>query len=361
MNSRWLRKSVLDMTAYVPGEQPRQAGVIKLNANENPYAPSPRVLAAIRREIGRISLYPESTSRGVREIAARLYRVAAAQVMVTNGSDEMLRILFQACVDAGDEVMAFTPSYTYYRTLADIQGARYRELPFTDDYRLPAALPLGGARLVFLPNPNAPSGTLFDLGEIARICRAARRGLVVIDEAYIDFADADASALPLLKHFPNLVVTRTLSKSYALAGLRIGLGFAAREIMMQLEKVRDYYNVDRLAQVAAAAALGDQAWLRRHMNHIAQTRERLSRELTALGAHVWPSAANFVLARFSAPPAAEIYRRLKRRGILVRYFAAPRLRDCLRITVGTDAQIDILLAALAKILPNKRRQKNRLR
>ncbi len=352
-----VRKNILGMTGYVPGEQPRRSGAIKLNANENPHPPSPRVIAAIRRALGGVRLYPESTSREVREIAARLYGISSCQVMVTNGSDEMLRILFQACVEPGEEVAAFAPSYTYYRTLADIQGARYREIPFTEDYRLPGALSLSRTRLVFLPNPNAPSGTLFDHKEIARLCCATRRGLVVIDEAYIDFAEPGASALPLLERFPNLVVTRTLSKSYALAGLRIGLGFASQAIMAQCEKVRDYYNVDRLAQAAAAAALADQAWLRRHVDCIRRTREQLSRALTALGAYVWPSAANFVLARFIAPPAAAIYARLKRRGILVRYFDTPRLRDCLRITVGTDRQIDSLLKALAKILSAAGRQK----
>ncbi|MCX7935173.1 MAG: aminotransferase class I/II-fold pyridoxal phosphate-dependent enzyme, partial [Planctomycetota bacterium] len=189
MKNFWLRKNILRMVGYVPGEQPRRPGVIKLNANENPYPPSPRVLAAIRREMGRLRLYPESTSREVRERAGRLFRLSADQVMVTNGSDEMLRILFQACVDPGEEVVAFSPSYTYYRTLASIQGARYREIPFTEDYRLPRALPLERARLVFLANPNAPSGTLFAPSEIARLCRATRRGLAVIDEAYMDFAE----------------------------------------------------------------------------------------------------------------------------------------------------------------------------
>ncbi len=335
------------MEGYVPGEQPEGPGWIKLNQNESPYPPSPRVAAAIREELERLARYPVSSSPRVQDAAARLYGVSPARVMVTNGSDEMLRILFQACVEPGEEVVAFSPSYTYYATLAAIQGAQYRLMPFTEDYALPASLDVASARLVFLPNPNAPSGTVYDHAEIERLCAAAQNGLVVLDEAYADFAGV--TAIPLLEQHANLFVTRTLSKSYALAGLRVGLGFGGEALMGELDKVRDFYNVDRLAQAGARAALEDQAYFLAQMERVRSTRERLTEALVPLTDRVWPSGANFVLARFRSPPAAEVFGLLRERKILVRHFASPRLDDCLRITIGTDEAVDRLLDALRGI------------
>jgi len=346
---RFLRPAILSMTGYVPGEQPKRADAIKLNANENPYPPPAAAVEAMRAALAGLRLYPESTSRGLREAAAAPFGLALDRVMAANGSDEMLRILFQACLEPGAEVVAFSPSYTYYRTLAAIQGAAYREIEFTGDYELPRTLDAGRARLVLLPNPNAPSGTLFPEREIRRLCAAFPDALVVIDEAYADFAGV--SAIPLIGEIPHLFVVRTLSKSHALAGLRVGLGFGRPELLAELEKVRDYYNLDRVAQAGGEAALRDRDWLREVCSKVAVTRARLTEALTALGAFVWPSAANFVLARFSpADRAKALLLGLKERNILVRWFDAPRLRDCLRITVGTDAENDALLAAMRDLL-----------
>ena len=343
-----VRNQIRQMTGYVPGAQPEGDGWVKLNQNENPYPPSPLALEAMRDALDDVRIYPESSSEAVRRAAASVYAIPQDQIMVANGSDEMLRILFQGCVGEGEEVVAFYPSYTYYETLAGIQGASYRLVAFTDDYGLPESLNLDQARLVFLPNPNAPSGTLFSDGDVARLCRSVPNGVVVVDEAYADFAKS--TSLPLLQEMPNLVVTRTFSKSYSLAGLRLGLGFGRRELMAELDKVRDFYNVDCVAQAGGRAALQDQEHLQANVNRIIATRTRLVDALEDLGLQVWPSAANFVLARFAKPGAALVHRALQARKILVRHFPRPRLEDCLRISVGTDAEIDSLLGALQEIL-----------
>jgi histidinol-phosphate aminotransferase len=342
----FFRQAVDQMESYTPGEQPQGTGYVKLNTNENPYPPSPLVAEAIAAETAKLVLYPESSNRVVREAAAKIYGVDPEQVIATNGSDEMLRVLCQACAGEGEVIAAFYPSYTLYKTLAEIQDAKFRLIEFTPDYRIPQDADFSDVKLVFLPNPNAPSGTLLNLEELSRVCEAAPESLVVVDEAYADFADF--TALPLLEKYANVIVTRTLSKSYSLAGLRVGLGFSSREIIAGLWKVRDSYNLDRLSQAGAAAALLDQEHMRRNVAKILQTRERLVAELRKLGAEVCPSSANFVLAKL--PQAKAIYQQLKERKILVRYFDLPRLSDCVRITVGTDEQVGKLLAALAEII-----------
>lgn len=331
------------MKGYVPGGLAKDDTIVKLNANENNYPPSAEVVTAITAELQSLSRYPETSARLVREAAARVYGVAPDEVMVTNGSDEMLRILLQACADENEKVVSFWPSYTYYETLARIQNVDYKLIEFGPDFSLPRELPVDGARLVFLPNPNAQSGTLFSEAEILRLCDATS-GLVVIDEAYADFAGF--SMISKIRSTPNLVVTRTFSKSYSLAGMRLGLGFASSELMLQFDKVRDFYNVDRLAQVAALAALNDQETLKASTAKIVATRQRLARELELRGIFVFPSWSNFLLARFGQDEARSLFMSLQENDILVRYFDAPRLSDCLRITIGTDAEIDKLLDVL---------------
>lgn len=348
MSLTGIRENILAMKGYVPGFQPEDDGWVKLNQNENPCPPSEKAMAGVTQALSRARIYPESSSRGVREAAAKVYPVAPEQVLVCNGSDETLRILLQAYAGPGDQVVAFYPSYTYYKTLTAIQGAEYRLIEFNEDYSLPAELDLQEAKLVFLPNPNAPSGNVYSEAEIGRLCEAMPNGLVVMDEAYADFAGT--TALPLLNRYSNLFVTRTFSKSYSLAGLRLGLGFGRQEVIEQLDKVRDYYNVDCVAQAVAEAALLDQETLRRNTEAICHTRSRLEQGLKQLGIAYLPSQANFVLARFESPSAKAVFDALLERRILVRHFASRRLEDCLRITVGTDKEIDILLTALKEIV-----------
>ncbi|MDR0866921.1 MAG: histidinol-phosphate transaminase [Planctomycetota bacterium] len=345
-----LRPAIRAMSAYVPGEKAGGDDFIVLNANENPYPPSPQVFAAINAALNRLAWYPESSSRDARDAAAAVFKVAPETVLLTNSSDEMLRIIAQACLNDGDRAVAFTPSFTFYRTLCQVQNADFREIAFPDDFSLPP-LPadLAAAKVIFFPNPGAPSGTVYELADIEKLLTAAPDAVVVIDEAYADFDRNAHSALPLLGKYNNLIVTRTLSKSYSLAGLRVGLGFAAPELATELHKVRDYYNLDQLAQAAAAAALRDQNYLRENCEKIIATRERFAAALAAT-AKVWASGANFVLARFGKPAAANLYQYLKDRKILTRYWNAPRLDDCLRITIGTDEQMRATLAAIKAFL-----------
>lgn len=338
------RKCVEEMTGYVPGEPSRSATTVKLNQNESRYEPSPTVAEAVKAALAAVAQYPDSGSRSLRAVAAKLYGVDTARVMATNGSDEMLRILFQTYCDPGDEVAAFYPSYTYYSTLAAMQDAAYRLIDLTPAFGLPAKLDLGKTRLVFLPNPNAPTGTLFPQGEIRRLLEAAPNAMVVVDEAYVDFAGDDATSIPLLDEYENLVVTRTFSKSYALAGLRIGLGFAREEALVQMEKVRDYYNVDRLGQAAAEAALRDREWFEDRISRVIATRERVKSTLERLGLHVHDSRANFLLVDCGTPrKALAFFNHLRDNDVLVRYFSSRRVDSCLRVTVGTEHDMDIFL------------------
>lgn len=347
--SNAIRSAVQGMSAYIPGEQPEDGGYIKLNQNENPYPPSPKALAAMQAELAKVGIYPESSNRVVREAAADAYGVSPDMVMAVNGSDEMLRILCQACAGEGDVVALFTPGFTFYKTLAAVQGANVLSIEFGPDFRLPPLPKMQDVKLVFLPSPHAPSGVEFTQEEVERLIQAApSSALVVVDEAYADFGTW--SAIPLLDKYPNLVIVRTLSKSYSMAGLRVGLGIAPARIMHHLDKVRDYYNLDRVAQVGAAAALRDQPYFRENVEKIKATRARLTAGLERLGAKPYPSATNFVLARFPDHDAEKLYRQLKDRKILVRYFSTPQIADCLRITVGTDAEIDALLAAMEPLM-----------
>jgi len=349
----YMRAAIQALDAYVPGEQPRDQGWVKLNTNENPYPPSPAAVAAGARALETAHLYPDPLCTELCATAARVYGLAPAQVFAGNGSDEVLNLLVRMTAAEGALVASFRPSYTLYPTLAAIQGATYRAWDFDGAYRLPETPPVSGAAIVFLPNPNSPSATIVPLETIRDLCRAAT-GLVVVDEAYADFAQENA--LGLLGEFDNLVITRSFSKSYALAGLRVGLALAAPEVIDALLKIKDSYNLDAVAQAAATAALADEAYLSKTVATILATRDRLCAGLDAQGFEVYPSQANFVLARVPSdrgPGAREVYEALKARRILVRYFDAPRLDDCLRITVGTDAQTDQLLDALQEIIAKK--------
>lgn len=345
------RKNIAAIAGYVPGEQPQDGGFIKLNTNENPYPPSPRVLAAVKKAAGRsLRLYPEPMSDGVRAIAASVYGVTPGNVMVGNGSDELLSILLRCFVGAGDRVLYPTPTYTLYDTLIAIQEGVRLALPFSADFSLPDNFFSQSADFTFLCNPNSPSGTLLPLATIERVAESAS-GVVVVDEAYVDFADApQASALPLLKKRSNLVVLRSFSKSFSLAGARIGLALAAEEIIAGMVKVKDSYNVNRLSQIAAAAALGDLAWMERNVARIRRSRKKLSRGLKKLGFEVYPSHANFVLARRKGQNLRGLYEELKRRKILIRYFAEAGLDDCLRITVGAPDEVTALLENLSAVI-----------
>lgn len=346
-----LRKNIAEMAGYVPGFQPEnESEWIKLNTNENPFPPSPEVVKAIQKELGQdganLRKYPDAASRNARKIAAELYKVDPSWVVMANGSDELLNNLIRAFVGEGEELAYVHPSYSYYATLAEIQGVNVVRFGLDDDHRLADFPERYTGKLFFLTSPNAPLGFRFPndyIRDIASRCDS----VLVVDEAYADFADA--SAMDLVSQCENVIVTRTFSKSYSLAGMRLGLAVARPEVVEALDKIRDHYHIDRLAMVAAEAALGDQDWLKENLARICKVREWFSRELRQIGYRVIPSQANFI---FATPPdldAERVYTALFERKILVRYFSDPLLKHGLRISIGTREEMEQTLAAMTEI------------
>lgn len=336
------------MKGYTPGEQLNDPDIFKLNTNENPYPPSPRVFDAIRAALSgdRLRKYPQPLGDTFRQTAGRVLNIDPDSILIGNGSDDILTILTRAFVPEGGLVVSPTPSYLLYRTLAEIQGARFECVRFADDWRLPQPWP-GRGDLTFVANPNSPSGTVIPAAAVARLAESIAPAPLVLDEAYADFAEENGLALP--RAHENVIVTRTLSKSYSLAGIRFGFAIARPEINRELVKVKDSYNCDVLSLAAATAAIEDQAYLREVRSRIVATRERMRPALAALGFEVTPSQANFLWCRRADRPVKPIYEELKRRKILVRYMNYDGY-DGLRISVGSDAEIDKLLAELKAIL-----------
>ena len=342
------RPNVRRMGGYVPGEQPREGGFIKLNTNENPYPPSPAVRRAILEEAGAsLRLYPDPESSRLRKQAALTYGFGVDRVIAGNGSDDLLAMIARAFVGEGDALCCPTPTYTLYDTLVRVQGGRVAGIPYAEDFSLPPGLARRRAKVTIVASPNSPSGTTVPTAELSRLADRVE-GVLVIDEAYADFAEE--SALSLAREKENVIVLRTLSKSFSLAGMRIGLGFAHPAILAGLNKVRDSYNLGRLAIACGEAALRDIGWMKRNVAKIRKTRTALLSALPPLGFSPYPSQSNFVLAkRAEGRSARPVYEELKRRRILVRYFDTPRLAACLRITVGTDDEIGALLSALKDV------------
>lgn len=332
------------LKAYVPGEQPKIHGLIKLNTNENPYPPSARVFEVLKRAIdARLRLYPDPASLSLRKTIASRFRCGTDNVFVGNGSDEILALCLRAFAGEKRKVCFPEPSYSLYPVLVQIQHAKPLIIEFGKNYALGLKRFRRDAALTFIANPNAPSGTFIPKRALARLARRLK-GVLVIDEAYADFADENCSSL--FKKFPNVLITRSFSKSYSLAGMRVGFALGDRALIEALLKVKDSYNVDRLAQAAAEAAFRDQRHLRRTVKRIRRTRERLSRTLLKRGWEVLPSSANFVFARPPGIPAARVFRHLRRKKVLVRYFPGKMTGRFLRISVGTDKEIDFLLKAI---------------
>jgi histidinol-phosphate aminotransferase len=338
------------MAGYVSGEQPREAGVIKLNTNENPYPPSPAVIRAIE-EAARSELrrYPNAMAEPFRVAAAEQLGVEPDWILAGNGSDDILTILTRSFVGSGELLRLPYPSYVLYKTLAQIQGAASEEIRFEPDWSLSDrfAAPDERLRLAFLANPNSPSGTVISPGRVLQLAERLPCPLVV-DEAYADFTEENC--LALVARNEKILVTRTMSKSYALAGVRFGYVVAQPQVIRELTKVKDSYNCDALAIAAATAAIGDQSWLAENRAKILATRARLTAGMRALGFATIDSEANFTWNVHPEQPAKPLYEQLKRKGILVRYMDYPSWGDGLRISVGTDEQIDACLEQLRAIL-----------
>lgn len=352
------RDNIAKMAGYVPGEQLDSADVIKLNTNENPYPPSPAVNAALQAiDAGALRRYPSPTAQTFREVAACYHDIAIENIIPTNGGDELLRLVLTTFVEAGEVVAVTQPSYSLYPVLVDIQASRLHEIPLEDNWDMPldfiAQLNASGAKLCILVNPHAPTGGLLSTNMLKEIADNFS-GLLLVDEAYVDFVDpaAEYDAVPLAVSHGNIMLLRTLSKGYSLAGLRFGYGIGAAELVApMLYKTRDSYNTDYIAQKLAAAAIESVAYAQETWLQVRQDRQRLASELQALGFKVFPSQTNFLLCR--APAAVEakfLYEALKERNILVRFFDQHRLRDKLRITVGTAAENEALVTALRQML-----------
>ena len=340
---------VRGLTPYVPGEQPKLANLVKLNTNENPYGPSPRVLDALRAEAAdTLRLYPDPNSDRLRAGIAAYHGVSADQVFVGNGSDEVLAHAFMALLKHDAPILFPDISYSFYPVYCGLYEIAYRQIPLTASFEIDAGdylTPNGG---VIFPNPNAPTGCLLALGEIERLLAGNVHSVVVIDEAYIDFGGE--SAVSLVARYPQLLVTRTLSKSHALAGLRVGYAVGQAPLIEALNRVKDSFNsypLDRFAQAGALASMEDHAWFESICARVVATRIRLVAAMEQMGFEVLPSTANFIFARHPAHDGAELAAALRERSIIVRHFSKPaRIAPFLRITIGTDAQCDALIAAL---------------
>jgi histidinol-phosphate aminotransferase len=345
-----VRPCIRALAGYTPGEQPRGGGFLKLNTNENPYPPSPRVFEALREALTgeRLRKYPDPVGTEFRQTAARVLGVDPDGILIGNGSDDVLTILTRAFVPEGGLVVSPTPSYLLYRTLAGLQGARFLTVPYNADWSLARPWPVEGD-LTFVANPNSPSGTGVSRAELEALADGLR-GPLVVDEAYADFAAGNALELVKGGRFRGkVVVTRSLSKSYSLAGIRFGFAVADPGLVRELLKVKDSYNCDALSLAAATAAISDQEYLHQTRAKVVATRARLGEALAGLGFTVTPSEANFVWCRRADRPVKPLYEELKRRQILVRYMAYEGYGDGLRISVGTDAEVDRLLGELRQI------------
>ena len=348
--SRYFRPEIAAMAGYVPGEQPQEGKFIKLNTNENPYPPSAAVVRAIQEASQhKLTRYPDPQGTVFRRRAGEVLGVDPDGILCGNGSDDILTIVTRALVGAGQVMRTPYPSYILYRTLAQLQGAICEEVSFESDWSLPPrfAAATESLRLVVLPNPNSPSGTLVPPDVILRMAEQLPCPLLV-DEAYVDFSET--SCLSLVARCERLMVSRSFSKSYALAGLRFGFLVAQPDLVTQFEKVKDSYNCDALAIAGATAAIDDQDWLQSTQTRLRRTREESAVALRQLGFSVQPSQANFLWCTRTDRPLKPVYEQLKSAQILVRYMQYPQWGDGLRVSIGTDAQMDALLTVLRRIL-----------
>ncbi len=341
------------LTPYVPGEQPKLDNLVKLNTNENPYPPSPKVLEALRAQVAdNLRLYPDPGADRLREAIASFHGVGAEQVFVGNGSDEVLAHTFLALLKHDKPILFPDVTYSFYPVYCRLYDIAYREIPLTGRFEIQVDDYLSENGGIIFPNPNAPTGRLLALAEIERLLQANPASAVVIDEAYIDFGGE--SAVRLVDRYPQLLVVHTLSKSHSLAGLRVGYAIGQTDLIEALVRVKDSFNsypLDRFAQAGAVAAMVDRPYFDLTRRRVMETRARLSDSLTGLGFEVLPSAANFVFSRHPAHDGAELTARLRKRSIVVRHFVRPqRIAQFLRITVGTEAQCEALVSALKEIL-----------
>ena len=349
--SRFWSSVVHGLSPYVPGEQPELDGIVKLNTNENPYGPSPRVLAAIASAMDRLRFYPDPRASRLRETIAARYDVAPEEVFVGNGSDEVLAHTFRALLQHDAPLLFPDITYSFYPVYCGLFGIRYEEVPLDAAMRVQIADFRRPCGAIILPNPNAPTGIGLARDAIEALVAEHPDQLVVVDEAYVDFGAE--SSVPLIARHDNLLIVQTLSKSRSLAGLRVGFAMGQRPLIEALGRVKDSFNsypLDCLAIAGAVAAIEDDAWLQETRDRVIASRQALVHALSELGFEVLPSLANFVFARHRSHGGAHLAARLRERGVLVRHFQKPRIEDFLRITVGTEDQCSRLMALLRRLI-----------
>ena len=351
MKEFWSKRA-RDLVPYTPGEQPRQRNWIKLNTNENPYPPTQKALAAIRAAAGEtLRLYPDPECASLREALAATFDLKPAQVFVGNGSDEVLALCFQAFFDPERTILFPDVTYSFYPVFADLYGLSYREVPLDERFGLPLESFVGDNGGVVIANPNAPTGRAVSLCDIRMLLEGNPESVVIVDEAYVDFGAQ--SAVPLIDSYPNLVVVQTMSKSRALAGLRVGFALGNENLIAALNSVKNSFNsytLDRLALAGAEGALRDGDYLRAITMKISSTRDWAADRLKRMGFEVSDSAANFLFISHPDIPAKVLLDGLRERGILVRWWDKPRISNYLRITVGTDQEMEALCQALTQMI-----------
>ena len=350
--SRWISQEAERLAPYTPGEQPQDQQYVKLNTNESPFPPSPKVLKAINRaEILKLNLYSDPTCAALTEAIARRYELKAKNVLAGNGSDEVLAFAFRAFCGAGQPVAFADVTYGFYKSQAALFDLDVKIIPLREDFTLHVDDYMDFPGTIVIANPNAPTGIAVPRNDIQRLLEANPDRVVIVDEAYVDFGAE--SCVPMIYRYDNLLVTQTMSKSRSLAGGRVGYALGSPELIADLNRVKysfNPYNVNRLTLKAGAQALAEQAYYDKNCQTIMETRAYTARELEKLGFTVLPSQSNFLFARKPGTEGADVYRRLKERGVLVRHFDKERIRDYNRITIGTREQMDILLEKLREFL-----------
>jgi len=344
----YFRANIEAASGYEPGFQPQGLDVVKLNTNENPYPPSPEVLKSLAGiEAEQLRRYPDPLGNRFRDAAAELNGVERENIICCNGGDDLLRIAVQCFCDEKRLLAYPVPTYSLYPVLGSLQNCKTIEVRFDKRFNLPGKLAATNATLTIVCNPNAPSGTIIPCDELAKLAGAIR-GVLLIDEAYVDFAEDNC--VSLAKRFSNVIILRSMSKGYSLAGLRFGYGIADKSLIAGLMKAKDSYNVNSVSVAAATVAIKDQGYFRKNIEKVVKQRRRLRQELEELGFEMLPSSTNFILVRHKQAEAVEIHKELMQKSIYVRYFDYPGLRDKLRITVGAKKQNDRLVASLVEIL-----------
>ena len=349
--SAYISERIKNITPYVPGEQPKRGGFVKLNTNESPFPPSPKAIARAAEAAKALQLYSDPEMSALKAKLAQRFGVESAEVFVSNGSDEVLNFAFAAFVDKNAPAVFADITYGFYPVFAAVNGVPYEEIPLKDDFSIDVSDYIGVKKSVFIANPNAPTGILLPVAEIEKIVASNPDNVVVIDEAYIDFGGE--SCIPLIKKYKNLLVTGTFSKSRSMAGARLGFGIGDKALIADLETVKystNPYNVNSMTAAAGIGALEDEEYTRKNCQAIIENRAYIAKKLRALGFTLTDSAANFLFVRHPRISGKELYEELKARGVLVRHFNKARIENYLRITVGTQAQMNVLLVVIKEIL-----------